>query len=116
MESPGGAAPTPLPRAFHPVGRTSVHPSFQISGGKSVHVSYVILSLCQLANPLCFLYTYVKCWQPHDSSLFSVNGTQERSAKNDSRLPFPFYFGKGHFYPVPFTLVGLIYTHAYGER
>lgn len=37
---------------------------------------YVILLLCQLANPLLslhFIHTYVKCWQPHDNSLFSVD-------------------------------------------
>lgn len=72
-----------------------------------------ILLLCQLANPLLslhFIHTYVKCWQPHDNSLFSVHISIQEVLKMISGCPF--YFGKGHSYLVSFTCVRPLYTHA----
>lgn len=75
---------------------TSVRSSFQTRDGKevSIHMTYVILLLCQLANPLLsvhFIYTYVKCWQPHDNSLFSVDIGRQEGLKMIFSLPFLFW-------------------------
>lgn len=83
MENSRAAASTHLSWAFHFAGNTSVHSSFQTSDGKevSIHVALgnsVTVSTCQSIVIFEPTYTYVKCWQPHNNFLFSVDvGIQE---------------------------------------
>lgn len=78
MGNSRAAASTRLPWAFHFVGNTSVHSSFQTSDGKevSIHVVFchsVTVSTCQSIVIFALSYIYVKGWQPHNNSLFSAD-------------------------------------------
>lgn len=83
MGNSGAAASTHLPCAFHFVGNTSVHSSLQTSHGKEVSIPVACshsatVSTCQSIVLFALSYIYVKGWQPHDNSLFSVDvGIQE---------------------------------------
>lgn len=114
MENSNAAASTHLPWVLYFVSNILVHSSFQASDGKEVFIhetlcNSVTVSTCQSIVIFVLSLHCVKCWQPQDNALFLVVASIQEVLK--MILGCPFYFGKGHSYPLSFTFVEQIYTH-----